>query len=313
MRPSPSPRTVASAVAVLAGAVAAALLWAAPAGAQCGQEFRGRPASSSVPGGPPLAIGDSVLADAVGLLVREGFEADGMVCRQMSQGIQILAERGASLPHLVVVALGANGEVTSAQIDEALALVGPHRVLALVTPHGGPDPADAPLIRSEAARHPGRIVLLDWDRLAAEHRDWLAPDGVHLGSQSGIDGFTALVASALSYARSASAPAPAPATIPAPETTTPGNVGAPVTIQPKPARPGAAQAGTSSTATAVPATTPGSTRPAGAATGAADSAHTRGSSAGTPVIGWIALGLVVLGATAAAVWRVAHRRRAAGH
>jgi hypothetical protein len=170
------------------------------AGAQCGQDYRAAPAHSAVPGGPPLAIGDSVLADAVPELVQYGFEADGMVCRQMSQGLAILRQRGPTLPHLVVLALGANGEVTEQQIDTALVLLGPERVLVLVTPHGGVLPSTPNVIRSAATAHAGRILLLDWDRLAAEHPDWLAPDGVHLGGTAGIQGFAGMIAGVLPYA-----------------------------------------------------------------------------------------------------------------
>lgn len=180
--------------------VTAGLVLTAGAHAGCGQEYRGAPARSSVAGGPPLAIGDSVLADAVPTLVRYGFEADGMVCRQMSQGISILRERGAALPHLVVLALGANGPVARSEIDEALTLLGPTRVLALVTPHGGVSPSAPEVMRTAAAENPRQIVLLDWDRLANEHSGWLAPDGVHLGGAAGIEGFAALIAAALSYA-----------------------------------------------------------------------------------------------------------------
>jgi hypothetical protein len=178
----------------------ASLLAASTAAARCGQDFRGAPASSTVPGGPPLAIGDSVLADAVPQLVRYGFEADGMVCRQMSQGLDLLRTRAGRLPRLVVLALGANGEVTARQINEALALLGPRRVLVLVTPHGGVLPSTPGVIRAAAAADPSRIVLLDWDRLADEHKDWLAPDGVHLGGSAGIEGFAAMIAEALRYA-----------------------------------------------------------------------------------------------------------------
>jgi hypothetical protein len=107
---------------------------------------------------------------------------------------------GATLPHLVVLALGANGEVTRLQIQEALGILGPSRVLALVTPHGSVVPSDSAVIRAAASEHPGRIILLDWDRLAGEHPEWLASDGVHLGGSAGIVAFAQLITSALSAA-----------------------------------------------------------------------------------------------------------------
>lgn len=209
------------------------LLWAAaPAAGQCGQEYHATPAHSDVPGGAPLAIGDSVLADAVPLLVRDGFEADGMVCRQMSQGLTLLRARGSALPHLVVLALGTNGEVTPEQIDAALSIVGPERVLALVVPHGSVSPSSPAVIRAAAARHPGRVLLLDWDRLASGHPNWLAPDGVHLGGAVGIAAFAQMVASVLPYATSASAATQAPA-----------EPGTPTTIQAPPGHRGEPDSG----------------------------------------------------------------------
>ncbi len=176
------------------------IAWPGAAAAQCGQDYHQAPTHSYIPGGPPLAIGDSVLADAVPELARDGFEADGMVCRQMSQGIALLEARAASLPHLIVLALGTNGEVSAAQIGRVLAILGPSRLLALVTPFGSVVPSTPEVIRAEAQSHPGRIVLLDWDRLAAAHPQWLAPDGVHLGSAAGITAFAQLIANALPYA-----------------------------------------------------------------------------------------------------------------
>jgi hypothetical protein len=198
-----------------------------PAAAACGEDYREAPAQSDIPGGPPLAIGDSVLADAVPELAQDGFEADGMVCRQMSQGIAMLEARASDLPHLVVLALGTNGEVTPAQIARALEILGPGRILALVTPHGSVVPSSPEVIRAAARNDPQRILLLDWDRLASEHPGWLAPDGVHLGDQAGIDAFAQLLAGALPYAAPAQTTYAAPAQAAAPQE----EPGQPTTLQ----------------------------------------------------------------------------------
>jgi hypothetical protein len=182
------------------GVLGTLILTTSAAIARCGTEYSAKPSTSDVPGGPPLAIGDSVLADAVPVLARGGFEADGMVCRQMSQGVELLRARGRTLPHLVVVALGTNGDVTPAEIDSLLEILGPERILALVTPYGSVVPSSPATIRAAAAEHPGRILLLDWDRLAEDHPQWLAADGVHLGSTAGINAFAALIESAYAYA-----------------------------------------------------------------------------------------------------------------
>jgi hypothetical protein len=340
--PSLSRVLVATGLAASLATVFAAALAASPAAAQCGQDYHGAPSRSSIPGGPPLAIGDSVLADAVPELVREGFAADGMVCRQMSQGLALLQARAASLPHLVVLALGTNGEATPRDVDTALRLLGPQRLLVLVTPHGSVVPSTPQTIRSAAAQHPGRVLLLDWDRLAAEHRQWLAPDGVHLGGPAGIAAFAQLLATALPYAgqggeaptgeaqagagRAGEAPA-SEALARAQEAARPNpEPGTPVTIDPRPHHQHAAHTPSSThrspSSTRQPAAPPGRTgtppasmaHPQGAGVSSASHpasaphpAAVRGSSAsggpgGAPAI---ALGLVLLFALAAAAgwWR----------
>ncbi len=271
------------------------------ASAQCGQEYRGAPAHSTVPGGAPLAIGDSVLADAVPELVRYGFEADGMVCRQMSQGIAIIRQREANLPHLVVLALGANGEVTPRQIDTALTLLGPGRVLVLVTPHGGVLPSTPGVIRAAAAAHPDRILLLDWDQLAAEHPTWLASDGVHLGGTAGVDGFALMIASVLPY----SAPAK-----PEPETSS-AELGAPETLKPPPAHRHATRhkPARHSAAPRVPSPSPraSTSPPARPRTDLPVPLANRGSSTTSPTLVVAVAATALMLAAAAALW--ARRRR----
>jgi hypothetical protein len=294
-----------SAIIRVAAALAATTLACAAlvpsASAQCGQEYRGAPAHSTVPGGPPLAIGDSVLADAVPELVRYGFEADGMVCRQMSQGIAILRQREANLPHLVVLALGANGEVTPQQIDTALALLGPGRVLVLVTPHGGVLPSTPGVIRAAAAAHPDRILLLDWDQLAAEHPTWLASDGVHLGGTAGIDGFARTIASVLPYAAQAR---------PEPEASG-AELGAPETLKPPPAHRHAARhkPARHSAAPRVPSLSPqaSTSPPARPRTDLPVPLANRGSSTTSPALVAAVAATALMLAAAAVLW--ARRRR----
>jgi hypothetical protein len=217
-------------VARRAGPVA--LIWAAfaslgvaSANAQCGQTTQVSPRQSLGSGAAPLAVGDSVLYDAADALSYYGFETNAMVCRTMAQGVVWLQDHAGNLPVLVVVALGTNGAVTTGQINELLAILGPSRLLALVTPHDGNYAYVPGLIRLAASQHPGQIILLDWDRLSAGHPDWFAPDGIHLGSAAGIDAFARLVASSLQ-----ASPAAAPASAAAP--IGPQHIGAPHTIQP---------------------------------------------------------------------------------
>jgi len=196
-----------------------------PPGSYCGQMVTVQPKRTLGPGPPPLAIGDSVLYDAAQELSYYGFETNAMVCRTMAQGIAWLQAHDQNLPVLVVVALGTNGAVTDAQIDELLSIVGPDRILAMVTPHNGNYAYVPGLIRAAAQQNPGRIEVLDWDQLSAGHPNWFAPDGIHLGGPAGINAYAQLVAGAL-------------LDMPTPTTSggigSPTTIGTPTTIQPSP-------------------------------------------------------------------------------
>ncbi len=170
------------------------------ASAQCGQRTTGYPARWDGGGPPPLVIGDSVLYDVVPALARLGFQSDAMVCRQMTQAISLLQERAGSLPHLVILEMGTNGTVTTGNINEVLRIIGPGRLLAMITPHNGVVPADDGIILAAQRVHRQQMFVLDWNRISAPHPDWFAPDGIHLGGTAGIDGFAAMVATLLPYA-----------------------------------------------------------------------------------------------------------------
>jgi hypothetical protein len=181
--------------------------YAPAAFAQCGQTITVNPTGSPVAGPPPLVIGDSVLYDAAKVLAADGFAVNAMVCRQMSQGIALLEAKAGTLPHLVVVELGTNGPVTRADIEQLLAILGPSRILALVTPHNGVAPEADTVIRDAGGEYPGHVGVLDWDRDSATHPGWFAPDGVHLGGSAGINAFAQLIETTLSYADASSTPA----------------------------------------------------------------------------------------------------------
>jgi hypothetical protein len=181
--------------------------YAPAAFAQCGQTITVNPTASPVAGPPPLVIGDSVLYDAAKVLAADGFAVNAMVCRQMSQGIALLEAKAGTLPHLVVVELGTNGPVTRADIEQVLAILGPSRILALVTPHNGVAPEADTVIRAAEGEYRGHVGVLDWDRYSAAHPGWFASDGVHLGGSAGINAFAQLIETTLSYADASSTPA----------------------------------------------------------------------------------------------------------
>ena len=123
---------------------------------------------------------------AVDRLVAAGFEVDARGCRQMAEGVKLLAARGrrARLPRVVVVALGTNWIVTTAQIRQALRILGPGRVLGLVVPRelASVRTRNRRNIRAAGRRWPDRVKVLDWVRYSAGRGSWFAGDGLHLAA-----------------------------------------------------------------------------------------------------------------------------------
>ncbi|HEU0024121.1 MAG TPA: hypothetical protein VFQ12_05800 [Thermoleophilaceae bacterium] len=170
------------------------------AGSACDAGRRERPAKPA--GTTPLAVGDSVMLGAVTPLVAAGFEVDARGCRQMDEGVKLLAARGraGTLSPVVVVALGTNWIVSTAHIRRALRILGPNRVLGLVTPRelNGATTADQVRIRAAGRRWRRRVRVLDWVRYSAGRDTWFAGDGLHLGP-AGRRGFTRLLRRALAW------------------------------------------------------------------------------------------------------------------
>jgi hypothetical protein len=151
----------------------------------------------------PLVIGDSTLVRAVGPLVRAGFSANARECRQIDEGLGLLRglRRHDALPHLTVLALGANGPISGQQIETALHLVGNKRVLGLLLPRAGPGAAAARRsMRRGEKRHPHRAKVLDWPRFSAGQGAWFAGDGLHV-TTAGARGLAHFLKRQLPYAR----------------------------------------------------------------------------------------------------------------
>ncbi len=145
---------------------------------------------------PPLAVGDSSMLLALPALARVGYKANARGCRQFAEGLRLLRDsrRRHELPHLVVLALGADASVTAGQIQQAKKILGPKRKLGLVTPRelGGGESNDAKVIRNAGQRDPERVKVLDWVRYSAGHSSWFQPDGLHL-TFSGAKAFARLL------------------------------------------------------------------------------------------------------------------------
>ncbi|MCI1935755.1 MAG: acetyltransferase [Bifidobacteriaceae bacterium] len=132
-----------------------------------------------------IAVGDSVMLAAQPALEKQfsGISVDAAVSRSMSAGIDIVrhlqAER--QLREYVVVSLGTNSMVTTAQLDQLTHSVGPGRVVVLVNAHGQRSwiPPTNTVLREYAQAHSDDVVLADWDAAASAHESDLYSDGIH--------------------------------------------------------------------------------------------------------------------------------------
>jgi hypothetical protein len=133
-------------------------------------------------GRAPLVIGDSTLILAAPKLGQMGIEADARGCRQFAAGLSELRSRrhAGTLPLVTVMALGANGPISSGQMAAALKIVGHRRVLGLVTARRSQ--ASDRQIYAAARHHRDRVLLMDWATFSAHHPSWFAGDGLHVGN-----------------------------------------------------------------------------------------------------------------------------------
>ena len=130
------------------------------------------------------AVGDSVMLAAAPELhaAMPGIYIDAAVSRQMSVGLRDIRRlaRDGLLRHIVIVGLGTNGTVTSAQLRHLHAMVGPDRRLVLVNvfvPLPWEDEVNQNL--AAAAGRYGNVRLVNW-KAAIEHRtNLLWADDVH--------------------------------------------------------------------------------------------------------------------------------------
>jgi len=197
-------------VLAAAALVAVLLLPPAPATAGCGGVQSARAKKKVNPGGKaPLAIGDSVMLLAIPELSRAGYQVNARGCRQWAEGMGVIRffKRHHRLPHLVVVALGADWVITGHDIRQALHVLGKRRVLGLVVPRelGGGTSHDAVAVVNGWRTHEKRVVLLNWVSYSRGHGSWFQPDGLHL-TFKGAARFARLLGMAVPYAKTGAFP-----------------------------------------------------------------------------------------------------------
>jgi hypothetical protein len=151
--------------------------------------------------GGVYAVGDSVMLDTQQLLQEcvSNIDVNAAVSRQWSDGETVLRQvmAGASPPAVVVVALGTNGPISTADFDTMMSILHGATRVVFVTVHVDrpwQDPVNAILV-SGVARYPN-AVLADWAGLAAAHPGWFYSDGTHLPiNGAGAQALAGLIAS----------------------------------------------------------------------------------------------------------------------
>jgi hypothetical protein len=161
-------------------------------------------APMAAPPGGVYAVGDSVLIDAQAVLTADvtGIQVDASVSRQWGQGETLVAAaRARGVSGDIVVFLGTNGPIATADFDAMMAAAKGARRVVFVTvhvPRDWQDPNNAVLVAG-VGRYPGTAVLADWNALSSAHPEWFyAGDGTHMPiGGPGAQALAALIASKL--------------------------------------------------------------------------------------------------------------------
>ena len=150
--------------------------------------------------GHVTAVGDSVMLDYQPDLDNDipGIDVQAAVSRQWYTGEDILQQlkSDGQLGAVVVVGLGTNGPITSADFDSMMSILsGASRVVFVnvVVDQPWQNPNNA-VIAAGVAQYPN-TVLADWASLAGSNPGWLYSDGTHLPiGGAGAQALAALVA-----------------------------------------------------------------------------------------------------------------------
>ncbi len=151
--------------------------------------------------GHVTAVGDSVMLDYQAALQADvpGIDVEAAVSRQWSTGESLLQQLRSEgrLGAVVVVALGTNGPITSAEFDAMMSVLsGASRVVFvnIVVDRSWQDPNNQ-VLASGVARY-SNAVIADWHSLEAQNPSWVYTDGTHLPIGGvGAQALAALIAS----------------------------------------------------------------------------------------------------------------------
>jgi hypothetical protein len=131
-----------------------------------------------------------------------GVDVEAAVSRQWGAGEDLLAQLKAEgqLGAEVIVALGTNGPITTADFTDMMTVLqGASRIVFVNIHVDRPwqDPDNAVLAQG-AASYP-RVLTADWATLAGNNPQWFGPDGTHLAIDGpGAEALASLIAATLS-------------------------------------------------------------------------------------------------------------------
>ncbi|PJM73033.1 hypothetical protein CS006_07240 [Bifidobacterium primatium] len=152
-----------------------------------------KPAHAFPTGMQIVAIGDSVMDMAAPQMQERfpGILVDAKVSRSIMEAGPIVGQlqTEARMRPWLVIGLNTNSAITSDQLDQLRAQIGPDTVLVIVNGHG-PDSwitESNDVTRSYAQAHADNTVYVDWDAAISQHLDLLYSDGVHPMEGAGAD------------------------------------------------------------------------------------------------------------------------------
>jgi hypothetical protein len=149
-------------------------------------------ALANVSGQEVTAVGDSVMVAATPALdaALPGIEINAMVGRQFSTGLQVIEQlkEDGQLRKIVVVGLGTNGTVTTDEISQLFAEIGPNRLLVLVNTYEARswEQEVNSTLATAAADHPDSVALANWYDTIEHRTNLLWPDGIHPQPTGGV-------------------------------------------------------------------------------------------------------------------------------
>jgi len=138
----------------------------------------------NVSGWQVTAVGDSVMVASAAALqaAMPGIYIDAQVGRQMSTGLAVIQSLAARhrLRRIVVVGLGTNGDITSAQMRQLRQIIGSDRDVVLINTFGPMQwEPEVNAVIADAVWHTSHAELANWNQAIRHHTYLLWPDGIH--------------------------------------------------------------------------------------------------------------------------------------